>query len=108
VSRFATVTSSHRGVSSQPRPSHLRYDRSLLPFAERGHPTLRLCHQRGARAARTRIGLPCDASVTDRHRGWEGSFVACWLDVNEQFRQAVGAARSLLRLGRRRHDPAAG
>jgi acyl homoserine lactone synthase len=96
VSRFATVTTSHRG-RVQANLGQVTFDmiRSLLPFAEE-HGIRHYVFVTSVALERlvTRIGLPLRRFGDGRaQKVGEVLSVACWLDVNEQFRQAVVGAQ---------------
>jgi acyl homoserine lactone synthase len=102
VSRFATVTSSHRG-RAQANLGQVTFDmiRSLLPFAEE-HGIRHYVFVTSVALERlvTRIGLPLRRFGDGQaQRVGKVLSVACWLDVNEQFRQAIGSGKFALAAG---------
>jgi acyl homoserine lactone synthase len=102
VSRFATVTSSPRG-RVQANLGQVTFDmiRSLLPFAEE-HGIRHYVFVTSVALERlvTRIGLPLRRFGDGQaQRVGKVLSVACWLDVNEQFRQAVGSGKVAVTAG---------
>lgn len=96
VSRFATVTTGPR-ERVQANLGQVTFDmiRSLLPFAEE-HGIRHYVFVTSVALERlvTRIGLPL-RRFGDGQAQKVGKVlsVACWLDVNDQFRQAVGGGK---------------
>ena len=96
VSRFATVTRGPRD-RVQANLGQVTFDMicSLLPFAEE-HGIRHYVFVTSVALERlvTRIGLPLRRFGDGQaQRVGKVLSVACWLDVNDQFRQAVGAGR---------------
>lgn len=96
VSRFATVTAGHR-ERVQASLGQVTFDmiQSLLPFAEE-HGIRHYVFVTSVALERlvTRIGLPLRRfGDGEAQKVGKVLSVACWLDVNDQFRQAVGSAK---------------